>query len=530
MQNPLRLSVLLPLLAVAACSDEQPPTGPTTSVEGLSFSGSGGQRVVNSVADPGDGTCNARQCTLREAINAAGSTDISFAPGLTGPITLAKLGNGGGQLVINKPLTITGPRGGIVIRRRSGDPDFRIFRIGASGDVTLTNLIIRNGRQADREGGGILNDGKLVLVSSTLSNNSADQGGGIYNHGRLILRNTTISGNSARSAGGIDNYGRLTGTESTIANNSGEGIVNHNNVTTILTTSKVTGNSGRGISNDGGGLTLTNSTVSGNEGGGIFQARGGATLTLVRVVDNSTSFKGGGIFVGAVGSMTLRNSTVARNSATDGGGIAVRGGTITITRSTIAGNSATNWGGGILNLNIVRQGSDLAVTNSTISGNSASTGGGIYNSGDLAGAIATLTNSTVARNSATRAGGGISQESSSSGLFLRNTLVAQNTAPTGPDVSNDEQGFVDARFNLIGDGSGSGISNTNGNQVGTSSSPIDPRIGPLANNGGPTRTHALLAGSPAIDAASSADCPATDQRGVSRPQGAGCDIGSYERE
>jgi hypothetical protein len=103
-------------------------------------------------------------------------------------------------------------------------------------------------------------------------------------------------------------------------------------------------------------------------------------------------------------------------------------------------------------------------------------------------------------------------------------LVALNTAPTAPDVAD---GF--ARFSLIGKGGGSGISNTNGNQVGTSGSPIDPRIGPLANNGGPTRTHALLAGSPAIDAASAADCPATDQRGVSRPQGTGCDIGSYEK-
>jgi hypothetical protein len=87
-----------------------------------------------------------------------------------------------------------------------------------------------------------------------------------------------------------------------------------------------------------------------------------------------------------------------------------------------------------------------------------------------------------------------------------------------------------ARFSLIGDGSGSSITNGEGNQVGSASSPIDPRLGPLADNGGPTRTHALLLGSPAVDAASTPDCPTTDQRGVSRPQGAACDIGSYERE
>jgi hypothetical protein len=108
--------------------------------------------------------------------------------------------------------------------------------------------------------------------------------------------------------------------------------------------------------------------------------------------------------------------------------------------------------------------------------------------------------------------------------------VARNSAPTGPDVFNT--GELSAGFSLIGDGSGSGLTNTDGNQVGNvppNSSPIDPRIGPLADNGGPTRTHALLLGSPAIDAASTPDCPTTDQRGVLRPQGAACDIGSYER-
>ena len=142
-----------------------------------------------------------------------------------------------------------------------------------------------------------------------------------------------------------------------------------------------------------------------------------------------------------------------------------------------------------------------------------------------------MTNSTVTRNSATGEGGGIKQ-SFEAGLGLSNSLVAQNNAPTGPDVDNTEGGSdnpVGARFSLIGDGSGSGISNTDGNQVGSASAPIDPKLGPLANNGGPNRTHALLLGSPAIDAASAADCPTSDQRGVLRPQGAACDIGSYER-
>jgi hypothetical protein len=110
--------------------------------------------------------------------------------------------------------------------------------------------------------------------------------------------------------------------------------------------------------------------------------------------------------------------------------------------------------------------------------------------------------------------------------------VAQNSAPTGPDFFNSS-GEVFARFSLIGDGTGSPITNTDGNQVGNvppNTSPIDSRLGPLADNGGPTRTHALLLGSPAIDAASTPICPTTDQRGVLRPQGPACDIGSYERQ
>jgi hypothetical protein len=142
------------------------------------------------------------------------------------------------------------------------------------------------------------------------------------------------------------------------------------------------------------------------------------------------------------------------------------------------------------------------------------------------------------RNSASEEGGGIVQEEGAAGLgepnvlALRNSIVAQNTAPIGPDVRVTESDgtLVFASFNLIGDGSGSSLTNTDGNQVGSAGAPIDPKLAPLANYGGPTTTHRLLPGSPAIDAASAADCPAADQRGVPRPQGAGCDIGSFERK
>jgi CSLREA domain-containing protein len=499
------LPLLLPLLVLAACGEDQstaptPPEGAASSA----FS-TASQKVVNSLADPGNGICNATQCTLREAINDPASTAISFASGLSGAITLARPSAGGGTLRIDKALTITGPSSGIVVRRRSTDPAFRIFRIGSGATVRLTNLIIRNGK-TDLSGGG----------------------GGIINFGTLTLTHCTVAGNSP---GGISSTRgiALTLTNSTVSGNSGNGISNGPGIALTIDHSTVTGNSGGGIGNGGGTLTLTHSTIAGNSGGGISDNFGTANLTDTRIVGNS----GSGIHT-FNGVITLTNSTVARNSTPrDGGGIALgQGGGVTLTNSTIAGNSATGSGGGISTHVDIRGGLSITLTNSTISGNSAAFGGGIDGDADAGAVIITLTNSTVTGNSATQGGGGITQGLDDDVLVLTNSLVAQNSAPTGPDLFGIV-GSVHARFSLIGDGSGSGITNTDGNQVGNVppyTAPIDPKLGPLALNGGPTRTHALLLGSPAIDAGSTADCPATDQRGVSRPQGAGCDIGSYERE
>jgi CSLREA domain-containing protein len=472
MQHRHLLPSLLPLLVLAACT-EQEPTAPAEP-GGPAFSHTAGHKVVNSLADPGNGTCNATQCTLREAIKDPGSTEISFAPGLTGTITLARSGLGGSTLVVEKTLTITGPGTGIVIRRRGTDPAFWIFRIGTGAAVKLTNLTIRNG------------------------------------------------------VGGIVNYGTLTLTNCVVAGNSGIGISNRGGTLT-LTNSMVAGNSGLGIGSSLGTLALTNSAVEGNSGIGIAEYRGPATVTNTRIVGNS----GGGIWA-FLARFTLRNSTVADNSAAqEGGGIFNDTGTFTITKSTVAGNSATQAGGGIANRASPRLSATITLTNSTVSGNSAPSGGGISNSSGNGAAGVGLTSSTVARNSATQGGGGISTVGQYSGVGLTNSLVAQNSAPTGPDVLNADlvETPVFARFSLIGDGSGSGVSDgVDGNQVGSAGAPIDPKLGPLADNGGPTRTHALLLGSPAIDAASTPACPTTDQRGVLRPQGAACDIGSYERK
>jgi CSLREA domain-containing protein len=508
----LPLSLLLPLTLFAACTTDESPTAPTES-GGMAAGHSAGHKVVNSLADPGDGTCNAAECTLREAIQHPEVTEISFAPGLSGPITLARSAAGGGTLVIETPLTVRGPETGMVIQRRGTDPAFRVLRIGSGVTVSLRNLTIRNGKaETGARGGGIANFGKLALTDGKVVANSPS---GISNHG-----------------------GTLTLTRSTVARNAADGIDNRGGGNLTLAYSTVADNLGSGISNRYGTLTLSRSTIArnsaGGRGGGIWGVWGTYSLTDVRIVGNSAAGDGGGISI-FNGHLTLTNSTIAGNTAgRRGGGIASEdGSTASIISSTISGNSAAE-GGGIANLALGfgRSGTTLRMTNSTLSGNTARLdGGGIFNRNFPNEARATLEimSSTLAGNSAVQRGGGIALIGDGS-LTLINSLVAQNGAPTGPDVLQGVDGAsVLARFALIGDGSGSGVTNTDGNQVGSAGAPIDPKLAPLANYGGPTATHRLLPESPAIDAASTPDCPATDQREVSRPQGSACDIGSFER-
>jgi hypothetical protein len=198
-------------------------------------------------------------------------------------------------------------------------------------------------------------------------------------------------------------------------------------------------------------------------------------------------------------------------------------GTATVTNCTFSNDSALQ-GGGLENV------STATLTNCTFSNDSASGsngGGGIWNE---AGATLTLTNCTLANNAAANGPGGGICNAAGGTLNLTNTLVAENTAAaSGPDISGD---VSTADHNLIGDGSGSAIiTDEGGNLVGGNGKPvIDPRLGPLQNNGGPTQTLALLADSPAIGHANNSEAPATDQRGRTRidEPGETSDIGAFE--
>ena len=261
-----------------------------------------------------------------------------------------------------------------------------------------------------------------------------------------------------------------------------------------------------GAINNAGELTITGSTISGfsaTNGSGIYNS-GTLLVSTSTFSGNSAYANGGGIYNS--GALTVTDSTFSGNPAAYGGGI-FNTGTLAsaVTRSTISGSSV-NYGGGIYN-----DSGTLSVTNDTIFGNSALDGGGIYFSrGTLS-----ITDSTIAGNTASSLPGGGVSASPTSGITIQNSLLADNTA------GNCSGMITDSGHNLD-----TGTTCAFG---ATSLKNTDPLLGALADNGGKTKTMALPAGSPAIDAGGDT-CSATDQRGVSRPQGAHCDIGAYEKD
>jgi CSLREA domain-containing protein len=260
---------------------------------------------------------------------------------------------------------------------------------------------------------------------------------------------------------------------------------------------------GGGICNRGGSLRLSDSLIEGNiaafsgPGGGVLNAGGGLAILERLVISSNRGDTTGGGGIANNGSMIVRDSLITAN--TTGGQASGAGG--------IANSGAS---------------ASLVVINSTISGNWTDPGGGAGGgvSTREEGATTTLINSIVTGNAASfSAGGGVSTREGTTTTLI-NTIVANN------ENLDCQQGVVSVPpvslgHNLDSDGS-CGLSGP-GDLSG-----VDPLLGELADNGGPTLTHALLAGSPAIDAGDDAECPAADQRGAPRPSGGACDIGAYE--
>lgn len=286
--------------------------------------------------------------------------------------------------------------------------------------------------------------------------------------------------------------------------------------------------SGIGEYNGGGGLfnlgsaTLTHSTISsgGADYGGGIHNEGTLTLIHSRVSNNFGDFGVGGLLNN--GSANLIDSTVSGNSGVEASGIGnFDSGTLTLRNSTVSGNDSWYGGSAVWNYG---NGGMLTLTNSTISGNDA----GLSNGG-----TATLIHSTISDNitdSMYGGGGLIDGTDVGSTTTLINTLIANNGGSANNGSKDCEGTVIFQGLNLIEDGSCDATAF--GQLTG------DPHLGALANNGGPTQTQALLAGSPALDQIAfipGLGCDLTritaDQRGVSRPQPVRgkCDIGAFER-
>ncbi len=259
-----------------------------------------------------------------------------------------------------------------------------------------------------------------------------------------------------------------------------------------------------------------------DEGAGVYIGQGILTLSNSIISDNTGFFSGAGIV--NYGTLTLNNSTVSGNSlissANHGAGI-FNAGTITVNNSTISNNTVDSSSSGSAIYN--DDGGIFILNNSTVSGN---TGGS--SDSDHVGSITAFGTLTIRNSTITNNQGGIYQIGS---ISLLNSILINNTFS---GIGKDCVGSITSKgYNLIG--STCVITKQVGDQISTAASPINPHLGPLANNGGSTFTHALLQGSPAINAGNPAvpgsggsACAATDQRGVSRVANAACDIGAYE--
>jgi predicted outer membrane repeat protein len=414
-------------------------------------------------------------------------------------------------------------------------------------------------------GGAIENRGQLIIDGSTFNENSADgDGGGAIFTGHstsaATITSSTFTQNTAAGENGCGGAiaaaaGNFAITDSDFIENSSSscgGAMFAAGISTTITNSvfahNTTGNEGGGAIWSAFEITIENSTFEFNTasvafGGGIKHVDGNLS-TINSIFSNNSAKYGGAISIGHLGfpdiipTVSIANTLISNNHADEsGGGILIFAGEATITNSTISGNTATEVGGifilpdgvaeirdSTINDNInegtgeymsyvgaVVTFGELTVENSTIANN---LGSGIKSYGTTI-----VHHSTIAGNDSI--GIEVLEDGFESTLNLVNSIIANNALDC---VRMNGAGAIENISNLI-------ETTVDGEEsCGTAFITDDPHLGPLADNGGPTQTMALLPGSPAINAGTNNDCPETDQRGVTRPQGSQCDIGAYEYE
>lgn len=403
---------------------------------------------------------------------------------------------------------------------------------------TLNSISFSSFTSNRASSGGAINvkfGGNIALVDGVNFHNNTvtGSGGAVFVSGHLgILENSVFSGNAATGGGGLFILGQN-------ALPGSPGLVDSINNTLFVGNKALSSGSGGAIS--GSVMTdITRPTVIGS-------------IKLSKFINN-TGFLGGAIFLQGVGLTTIDQSTFSENVAVVTGGAIFSGSSRvgTIENSTFASNQVTgqvgppgDGDGGAISL----QSETISLTpipssiesidNSTFSGNHVTGNGGaislLTEGGSDSVFIANFSNNTLADNIAAGQGGGLNLPYLNSIHTFISSIVARNTAGTlGPDVSDTVGGITSESFNLIGNNSGSdfidGLPNNNHSFVGTEQNPIDPDLGPLSNNGGPTETRALRVGSIAIDKGANPLALLFDQRGVgfARQNGPETDIGAFE--
>jgi parallel beta-helix repeat protein len=404
-----------------------------------------------------------------------------------------------------------------------------LFLAGNEGKAELGSLVVTRASDATDSNDFQTTLREAVSYAATLSGTqtitfSNQTNNGAVNFHDGTSRAITLGGSDITVSSALTIIGPGASRLNISGNNMSCVFLFNSGLTNTLSGLSIVSGVASGISKINGSLTLDDCVISGNSsvangsGGGIDASNGSLTLNRCTVMNNFAEGRGGGISAFnctvLINDCDIRDNTANVLSSAIGGGIYAQGGSLNINNSTISGNTANNSGGGIAFFGVMTG----TLTNCTISGNSVTNQGGAISL--TAGPKITLRHCTLSGNVSTNSAvGGIRADGSTTVLTLANSIIANST---GTDIGR----AANTTLTL----SGQNLVEDNSVTVGVIHG--DPLLGPLANNGGLTRTHALLAGSPAINAGDNSALAGltTDQRGSGFPRviNSTVDLGSFE--